>query len=161
MDQHVSDKHVAEHIPPINSNSSLSDLLLEDNEKTSKNISKIPVSKKYPVIWGNILIQNSSIIPNVIKKELETEPKFEIKHQKNQNQRGNPRKFVCEVCLCSFSTPAAIAEHLATHGGTETFKCRLCGKSYIPTTNSKTNKDCGSLPVDFSHFRSISGLYND
>lgn len=46
MDQHVSDKHVAEHIPPINSNSSLSDLLLEDNEKTSKNISKIPVSKK-------------------------------------------------------------------------------------------------------------------
>jgi len=146
MDQHVSDKHVAEHIPPINSNSSLSDLLLEDNEKTSKNISKIP---------------NSSIIPNVIKKELETEPKFEIKHQKNQNQRGNPRKFVCEVCLCSFSTPAAIAEHLATHGGTETFKCRLCGKSYIPTTNSKTNKDCGSLPVDFSHFRSISGLYND
>ena len=161
MDQHVSDKHVDEHIPPINSNSSLSDLLLEDNEKTSKNISKIPVSKKYPVIWGNILIQNSSIIPNVIKKELETEPKIEIRHQKNQNQRGNPRKFVCEVCLCSFSTPEAIAAHLATHGGTETFKCRLCGKSYIPTTNSKTNKDCGSLPVDFSHFRSISGLYNE
>ena len=47
MDQHVSDKHVAEHIPehiPINSNSSLSDLLLEDNKKTSKNISKVPVS---------------------------------------------------------------------------------------------------------------------
>ena len=50
MDQHVSDKHISEHIPPINSkssiqNSSLSDLLLEDNEKTSKNISKVPVSK--------------------------------------------------------------------------------------------------------------------
>ena len=157
MDQHVSDKHVAEHIPehiPINSNSSLSDLLLEDNKKTSKNISKVPVSQKCPVILGKILIQNSSIIPNVIKKELETEPKFEIKHQKNQG--GNPRKFVCEVCLCSFSTPAAIAAHLATHGGTETFKCRLCGKSYIPTTNSKTNKDCGSLPVDIIYFRSIS-----
>ena len=139
MDQHVSEKHVAEHIAPIKSNSSLSDLLLEDNKKTT---SKVPVSlKSFGVIRGQIKItlQNSSIIPNVIKKELETVPR-----QRSQNQGGNPRKFVCEVCLCSFSTPAAIAAHLATHGGTETFKCRLCEKSYIPTTNSKTNKDCGS-----------------
>ena len=75
-------------------------------------------------------------------RKAKIEPKFEIRGQKSQ--RGNPRKFVCEVCLCSFSSPAAIAAHLATHGGTETFKCRLCEKSYIPTTNSKTNKDCGS-----------------
>ena len=83
MDQHVSDKHVAEHIPPINSNSSLSDLLLEDNEKSSKNTSKVPVStRSFAVIVVKLIFRMHRLFLMLSRKSLKLNPNSKSEDRK-------------------------------------------------------------------------------
>ena len=83
MDQHVSDKHVAKHIPPINSNSSLSDLLLEDNEKSSKSTSKVPVSpRSFGVIVVKLFFRIRRLFLMLSRKSLELNPNSKSEDRK-------------------------------------------------------------------------------